>query len=424
MRRTVSFVFMAAVLLASLVGHAPGVLVSASQATPVATAVATPGPGSVEVVAHGLTNPRGITWGADGTLFVALSGVGGDHAGTIKAPVVQVVGTLYGGKTASVVKIEGACPVTIAPNLPSTRDEGGVTVGAAAVTILGDQMYVLIGGGGIVHGNPDTPNGVYRIDADGSATLVADISAFIRANPVAKSGGEQDYSPEGDPFGMVADPATGVLWVTESNSGQLLKVELDGTITRVADFSIDNSVPTAITLAPDGGVYVGFLTSVPFVDGFSKVVKVTPDGTVTDVWTGLTMLSAISIGPDGSLYALEMSTGNKPKPPFMNFESGKVLKQTGPDSSVEIATGLPLPTEMQFGPDGLLYLVYPGIAAAAGEGTIVRFAPDADHVTTLSDLGATPAACAGAATPVSASTPVQPPFTPSKSSTPAATPAG
>src|SRR5215204_3613862 len=33
--------------------------------------------GTPPVVASGLTNPRGFTWGADGTLYVALAGNGG-----------------------------------------------------------------------------------------------------------------------------------------------------------------------------------------------------------------------------------------------------------------------------------------------------------------------------------------------------------
>jgi glucose/arabinose dehydrogenase len=33
-------------------------------------------PAGVTVVASGLTNPRGFTWGADGTLYLTLAGVG------------------------------------------------------------------------------------------------------------------------------------------------------------------------------------------------------------------------------------------------------------------------------------------------------------------------------------------------------------
>lgn len=409
----------ASVVVLALIGlgtFAPGVL-SAAPASPAARPTA----GPLALVAHGLTNPRGFTWGPDGTLYVALAGTGGPHPGTVKAPVVQAVGTLMGGKTASVVKIISGCPVTIAGNLASVRDAGGVTVGAAAVAFLHGDLYVLIAGGGAVAANPDMPNGVYRITADGATTLVANIGGWIPQHPVADVRGPADYSPDGDPYAMVADPQAGVLWVVESNSGQLLKVGLDGTITRAADFSVGDNVPTALALAPDGGVYVGFLTPVPFLDGTAKVVKVAPDGTVTDVWSGLTMVTAIAVGPDGTLYALEMSTGNTKTIPFMVPNTGKLVHQTGPASAAALATELPLPDAMAFGPDGALYVAFPGIGANVGQGGIFRFLPTGGGPPlTMHDLVDTLPACAPVATPAVLGTPSLPPFEPA---TPAATPA-
>src|SRR5262245_54237864 len=74
-------------------------------------------PAGVTVLASGLTNPRGFTWGADGTLFLTLAGVGGDLVGTYDdgAPT-----GLMGGLTSSVATIEGGCAVPLAENLPST----------------------------------------------------------------------------------------------------------------------------------------------------------------------------------------------------------------------------------------------------------------------------------------------------------------
>jgi len=353
-------------VLMGLAGIAPGAG-TAQEASPV---VAPLQQNDLTLVASGLTNGRSFAWGPDGALYVATAGTGGDAASDADVPVVHVVGTLYGGKTASVVRIENGCPVIVAPNLASTRDESGITVGAAAVAFLDGQLYVLIAGGGEAHGNPDMPNGVYRIEADGSATLVADLGAFIRANPV-EAHDPADYSPEGDPYAMQPDEASGALWVLEVNSGQLLRAGLDGTITRVADLSEGDPVPTALTLAPQGGVYVGFLTAVPFPDGASRVIHVTETGEVTEVWTGLTMVTAVAVGPDGDLYALSFSTGNGTEPPFFVPGSGKVVRQTGPDSSEEVVTGLMMPNYMAFGPEGGLYIGLPGIGATNGEGVIL-----------------------------------------------------
>ena len=71
-------------------------------------------------------------------------------------------------------------------------------------------------------------------------------------------------------------------------------------------------------MAPDGGAYVGYLMTHPYTDGLAKVVHVTADGTVTDAWTGLTTVTAWPLGPDGTLYAVEMSTENVPSHPIFS----------------------------------------------------------------------------------------------------------
>jgi hypothetical protein len=75
--------------------------------------------------------------------------------------------------------------------------------------------------------------------------------------------------------------------------------------------SAQHPVPTGIALPSDGSAYVGTLTAAPSVDGSAKVMQITPDGTVTDVWTGLT-----SVGADGTLYETEMSTAVTVSRPF------------------------------------------------------------------------------------------------------------
>ena len=94
------------------------------------------------------------------------------------------------------------------------------------------------------------------------------------------------------------------------------------------------------------------------------------------------MITDLAIGPDGALYAMEMSTGNSTTPPFYQRNTGKVVRQTGPASAEDVVTGLDLPISMKFGPDGALYTSFPAIHAEGGAGGIARIdlrRGDADH---------------------------------------------
>src|SRR5919107_5588221 len=322
-------------------------LVQATSQGAVLAAAATPGPDDVvTVVAAGLANPRGFTFTPDGTIVVAIAGREGPHAG--------------------VARIEDGCPVLVADGLPAYRIVFGAVTGVADVAYLNGQLYALLAGGDTDRG--ETPNGLYRLDSAGGAELVADVSAFIREHSVTEK--PRDFDTDGQPYAMLA--VGDAFWVTEGNSNQLLRVGLDGTVARVADLSHGHPIPTGIALAPGGGAYVAFFTPAPYAEGSAKVVAVAPDGTVTEAWTGLTLVTALAVEPDGTLYALEMATGHGDNPDAIASGTGRVVRMTGPDTMDPIVTGLALPVAMDFGPDGALYIAGPTFGADAGQGTILR----------------------------------------------------
>ncbi|HEY7036359.1 MAG TPA: ScyD/ScyE family protein [Thermomicrobiales bacterium] len=353
---------------------------------------------AASVIASGLMNPRGFTWGSDGTLFVAEAGKGGTTPGDPQTP--PPLGPITGGKTARVSWIADGCPANLADGLPSYITANGQTGGAADVAILNKKLYVLIAAGGASHGNPDQPAGVYAVGGDESVTLVADLGKWLRDNPVAKV--PTDYSPDGSFFDMKAAPDGSGLLVVEANSQQLLKVTADGTVSRVADLSGDNQVPTSVAVASDGTIYVGYLSGAPFPNGAAKVVQI-GDGTATTVWTGLTTVTGLAVAADGTLLALEMSTGNTETAPFFVEHSGKIVRQTGPDSAADVVTDLNLPTHLNLGPDGAYYVATPAIGADAGTGFIVRIAPSGTDPVSAADAVPAPGAC-GVATPVASPT--------------------
>ena len=334
--------------------------------------------GDPEIVASGLTNPRGFSWSSAGQLVVAEAGSGGTNEGTGEATVPPPSGPYTGGATASVVAINNNCPILLAGQLPSAQSASGEVVGVADVAYLGDTLYALIAGGGDAHGNPDRPAGVYTIGSSGEVDLVADLGKWLRANPVANTP-EIDFDPEGSFFSMVASPAGDALWVVESNSEQVLSVSSEGEVTRIADLSETNQVPTAITPSPDGGVYVGFLTSVPFPDATAEVIKTPADATWATGWAGFTTIPALPPPPAGTLYASQLST-TRVRPPFLQPVTGSIVRQSGAESSEVVASGLNFPVAIDFGPDDALYVAAPAIGANDGTGSIMRFIPGDEAV--------------------------------------------
>ena len=364
-------------------------------AVPAARA-ASPGDGStlpegVSVVASGLTNPRGFAWDDDGTLYLALAGSGGPN---------QVVGDdgteypFFNGLSSSVVTIEDGCAVPLTTGLASFlwTDPGWVW-GAMDLAFLDGRLYALLSGGGADVGLPDAPNGVYRVHDDGRAELVADLSAWFREHPPAFAA--WDYGADGSLFDLEAGGDR--LWLSEAVGGRLLTVTPTGEISLIADLSEGHAVPTGVALAPDGGAYVNHETVVPFPDGAATVVHVAPDGAVTAHWTGLTAGTDLTIGPDGLLYAVEMATGNTDEPPHLSPGTGRVVRRTAAGGLEPVVTGLEYPTHLGFGPDGALYLTYPGFApdAGKGRGVLLRLELAAGTPISLAGVGEPGPSCEG-----------------------------
>ena len=220
--------------------------------------------GGITVVASGLHSPRGMTWDDAGTLFVAQAGTGDTATST--------------GPAASLVRIDGGCRSRWPVGLPSSFDPFRDVLGPSDVLILDGQTYVLQCATGLREDmNPATPNGIYAVQDDGTFSLVSDLTTWIVANPTALTPG--DYNDLGEPYRMAAGDDG--FWVLEANRGELLWVTLDGQVTRIVDLSADHPVWSALTVAPEGGVYAGTLTPAPHTEGTARVVHITPDGQVT-----------------------------------------------------------------------------------------------------------------------------------------------
>ncbi|MCA9864632.1 MAG: ScyD/ScyE family protein [Thermomicrobiales bacterium] len=367
---------------------AGGTLAMAQESTP-----ASPSSGaSLTVVLDGVTAPRGFAWGPDGTLHLALAGSGGDA----RFPIAEGY-TVATGLTSSVVTVADGCATPLVQGLVSSLwEEMGWTWGAMDVAFLDGDLYLLLSGAGPTWGSPSASSGVFRRNDDGTLALVADISTWLVSHPPAFV--PPDYATDGSLFDLEA--TSDALLVSEAVGGQIIRITPDGEMRTLADLSEQHPVPTGIAVDADDNVYVTFETTPPYADGSNKVVKIAPDGTVTDAWTGLTRVADLAFGPDGKLYAAELSTNNTESFPFVLPHTGRIVRQSGPDTMDIIVDGLDFPVGLGFDGDGALYVSGPANGATpedganAGAGWLARVAMNGgdDAATAATPTCADPAA--------------------------------
>jgi len=340
-----------------------------------ATAAAGGTPGRTTVFASGLEAPRGLTFDGFGNLYVAEGGTGGTLTTTPEqCDQVPGAGPYTAGFSSRVSRIDRfGRRTTVADGLPSSATNpaiGGFVSGVADVKFLGGQLYAIEAGAGCSHGSIGTHNSVLRVNLfTGRTTDVADLSAFLQANPVAAPN-PADFEPDGTWYSMV--PFAGALYAVEPNHGEVDRISpFTGRISRLADVSATygHVVPTAIS-EHDGSLYFGNLGTFPIMPGSDSIYRLTLGGRLSVVATGLTTVLGTTWDGCGRLYALESMTNPGFPIPQMNGGSGTVVRLGRDGSQTPVVTGLDFPSAMAFGPDGDLYISNDGFGPPTG--TIVR----------------------------------------------------
>jgi hypothetical protein len=187
-----------------------------------------------------------------------------------------------------------------ADGLPPKAFPGADIGGPVDVAFAGRTAYVLVtlvsgAISGEPFGDPEAANGLYRIERDGSNTLVADLGQW-----------SVDHPPEpafvvdtGVHFAL--EPYRGGFLVTDGHHNRVLWVNRHGSIQEFATFG--NVVPTGLETA-FGRVFVTQMGPIPHLPEDGKVVAVRSGREPREVANGASMLIDVERGPHGKLYGL------------------------------------------------------------------------------------------------------------------------
>jgi len=359
------------------------------------TATATAGAEELEVVADGLSNPRGMTFGPDGRLYVAEAGKGGFGA-CITSP--EGPGEQCVGATGAITRINvrSGRSRQIVRRLPSLAEQAETTgdpdgdnaTGPHDISFDGHRAYFTVGlaADPAVRAQlgPSGPRfaGLYRIGRHGKVTRVADLGAYEASrNPDGKA-------LDSNPFSVDASVGDRIL-VTDAGGNDLLRVRPDGKVTTLAVFPFGSAlappflglppgtkspyqpVPTGVVRAPGKGTYVGQLTGFPFPVGEANVYRVRR-GRTTVRAGGFTNIIDVGFA-GGNLYVLQLTSAG-----FLAGPSpGKLIKIEPDGTRTELAAGdLMQPSGLAVSDDGDVYVSNNGTSGTDGE--IVRIPADED----------------------------------------------
>lgn len=320
--------------------------------------------GPFTVVANGLQNPRGLTFGPGGRLYVAQAGAGG---ATLTGKITEIRYPWQANPAIHDV-VTGLISVT----------DNGQAVSAAGLSANGNgTIYAAMEASNAATGFPSLLGHLLKVSQDGQIRDISNVGDFDFAWTNTNFDLAPRDFPDSNPYGVLA--LSNNLYVANAASNTLDLVHPNGTEEILAYFPnnvIADATPTCIAQGPDGALYIGTLALVDsLVFGPSAIVyRVDPSqavpsnmGTVLSLatpWaTGLWPINGCAFGPDGSFYASELITSQ-------TFSGGDVAKIPFNTPTVHTSlTGntLTFPAGVAVGPDGNVYVSNGGAFVPQGQ---------------------------------------------------------
>ena len=238
--------------------------------TAAALVIATVGEGTVEarskakpLLTH-LSSPKGIDIAPDGAIIVAQGAFGPP------GPVLRY--DLQAPRGQKVTEVTDPFNITDVAISPLDGTGWAIAPGSVANSVS-----------------------LYHQLADGTIVEVLDITGYQVGDPDPVD--QDNFPEESNPYGLTV-MANGDALVADAANNDVVRVTPDGVATTVARFDLESiatnhldpedfpglppvltaeSVPTSVTIGPDGAIYVGELKGFPFRPGSSRVWRIEAD---------------------------------------------------------------------------------------------------------------------------------------------------